>query len=123
MKKKPRIRYEPQSIRGPAVLRIVFLFISVAAAFVLHVWLRTQVVAESYRLGEIRSKILELDAEKVKLRLKRERLKNPERLSGVVKRYRERGVDFRHPSPDQVLYYEPLTTKPRSSEELQGPAR
>jgi hypothetical protein len=122
MKNRPHIRYQPQSAQGKAVFRIIFLFIAFATAFVLHVWLRTLVVAEGYRLGEARKIILKLEAERVKLRLQRERLISPDRLHAVVESLRFQGLDFQRPTPNQVYYYD-TTEKLSMPEEIQVPAR
>jgi hypothetical protein len=106
VRQRPRIRYEPKPLQGQEVLRIFLLVIAVATTFVLHVWMRTLVISEGFRLGESRNRVLALEAEKVKLRLEREKLISPDRLNEIVQRFRAESDYFVSPSPQQILFYQ-----------------
>jgi hypothetical protein len=106
MRQRPRIKYDPHPLQGQEVLRIFLLVVAVAAAFMLHVWMRTLVISEGFKLGEVRSRVLQLEADRVKLRLEREKLVSPDRLNQLVEIYKNAGNVFVSPNPSQILFYE-----------------
>jgi hypothetical protein len=123
MRQRPKIKYEPQPLQGPQVLRIFLLVVAVSATFMLHVWMRTLVLSEGFKLGEVRSRLQQLEAERVKLRLEREKLVSPERLNQLVEAYKNEGVVFVSPQPSQILFYEDQDIKDLSTLPAGVPAR
>ena len=106
MRQRPRIKYEPQELQGSEVLRMLVLVIAVAATFMLHVWMRTLVISEGFKLGEARSRVMQLESERVKLRLEREKLISPDRLNAIASNFANEGNVFLSPNASQILFYE-----------------
>jgi hypothetical protein len=86
------------------------LVIAIAATFMLHVWMRTLVISEGFKLGETRSRLIRLESDRVNLRLEREKLISPERLNAIVQNFAADGNVFVSPNASQILFYDEGTS-------------
>ena len=85
-------------------LKIVAVLSLCALSFLLHAWLRTQVVTMSYEVSSVRKQKLALESDLLKLKVKKAQLIHPNNVSEYVEALEGSEKKFRRAKPEQIIF-------------------
>lgn len=87
-------------------LKLFFFAILCVSFFIFHIWFRTTVLTQGYRLAKKQSEIVALESELVKLRIERSILQSPENLEKWANYFQKKGLAIDRPQSNQLIYVE-----------------